>query len=56
MPEVYCKYCKEECGTIEIDMGIGPHEYGSVRAADVRLETVSDCCEAEVLKEAPEDD
>jgi len=52
----WCSECKEECEAKVIDNGIGVYEYGSERAVDVRLDTVSDCCEAEVLKEAPDED
>ena len=52
----WCANCKEECDAKIIDEGIGPYEYGDERGLDVSLLTVSDCCEAEVLKEAPDED
>ena len=50
----YCANCGEESDAKVIDTGIGPYEYGDERAVDVRLETVSWCCEDELLKEPPE--
>ena len=50
----YCACCGEEADAIVIDSGIGPYEYGDERAVDIRLDTVSKCCEDELLKEPPE--
>ena len=52
----WCANCKEECDAKIIDNGIGVYEYGSERAVDIRLDTVSCCCEDEVLTEAPDED
>jgi len=51
----WCAHCEEECGGRVVDFGIGVYEYGSSRERDVCLEEVSDCCEDEILKEAPDD-
>ena len=44
-----CKSCGEECTAEIVDFGIGPYEYGSIRAVDVQLSEVSPCCEDDVI-------
>ena len=47
--EGVCKSCGEECTAEIVDFGIGPYEYGSIRAVDVQLHEVSPCCEDDVI-------
>jgi len=47
--EGVCKSCGEECTAEIVDFGIGPYEYGSIRAVDVQLQEVSPCCEDDVI-------
>ena len=52
----YCSDCGQECTVGVIDEGIGSYEYWGAKGVDVRLVEVSDCCEAEVLDEPPEEE
>ena len=54
--ETYCACCLKECNVTTIDEGIGQYEYWGACGVDIRLVDVSDCCEAELLDELPEDD
>lgn len=45
----YCKDCHERCRPQRMDFGIGAYEYWGARGNDVNIQTVSDCCEAEVV-------
>jgi hypothetical protein len=52
----YCACCGKECTATVIDEGIGHYEYWGAKGVDIRLSEVSDCCEAEVLDEPPEEE
>jgi len=54
--EQYCAHCLKECCPITIDEGIGQYEYWGATGVDIRLVEVSDCCEADLLDELPEED
>ncbi len=51
-----CKSCGEECTAVTEDHGIGPYEYGSIRAVDVRLVEESPCCGEDVITQEEYDD
>jgi len=44
---IVCEVCYHECETKEEDQGIGPYEYGSENAVDVKMVEVSACCESD---------
>lgn len=52
----FCAACGKECVAGYIDEGIGSYEYWGARGVDIRLVEVSDCCEAEVLDDPPEEE
>ena len=39
-----CSQCKKRCNVVDIDFGIGGHDYGGVWSVDSDVQTVSDCC------------
>ena len=47
-----CTDCGKECNVEVIDFGIGSYEYWGTKAVDIRLEAVSDCCEAPAVDTA----
>lgn len=51
-----CEQCNHECGTKEIDIGIGGYEYWGFKGVDSRKVEVSDCCEADYHESESEDD
>jgi len=52
----YCACCLKECNVVTVDEGIGQYEYWGALGVDIRLVDVSDCCEAELLDELPEEE
>lgn len=52
----YCTACKQECEVEVIDEGIGAYEYWGAKGVDIRLVEQSQCCEADVTDEPPEED
>lgn len=48
----YCGDCGRPCNTTTVDEGIGAYEYWGQKGVDVRLATVSTCCEAPVFSDA----
>lgn len=56
-PKVYyCTECKQECGVIEDDEGIGGYEYWGAKGYDSRIELRSACCDTDVTEDMPEED
>ena len=43
-----CSDCKEPCEVVILDFGIGSYEYFGALGNDVKLDAVSNCCEAPV--------
>lgn len=56
MKMLICEQCNHECGTKEIDIGIGGYEYWGFKGVDSRKVEVSDCCEADYHESESEDD
>lgn len=52
----YCAACGKECVAGIIDEGIGSYEFWGSKGVDIQLSEVSDCCEAKVLDEPPEEE
>lgn len=46
----YCTECSDECTGKWVDFGIGPGEAWGQKFCDVKMAYVSNCCEAEVIK------
>lgn len=46
----FCAECKNNCIGIWEDVGIGGYEYWGQKGVDVRWAYMSNCCEAEVIK------
>lgn len=55
MKKYYCMHCKQECGFFEIDEGIGVYEYWGAKGVDINMVAYSDCCEAELAQDQPEE-
>lgn len=49
---VFCGDCGQPCYPKQIDEGIGAYEYGGAPGVDIRIVTVSDCCEALVYQDS----
>jgi hypothetical protein len=45
----YCAECHKECDTVELDYGFGSYEFWGARGTHSNIQTVSTCCEADVL-------
>lgn len=45
--EAICEECGKPCKVVNVDFGIGAYEYWGAKGNDVRIEAVSDCCEAD---------
>jgi hypothetical protein len=43
-----CTGCHEECDAITADFGRGAYEFWGAPGVDVDIQTVSNCCEAEI--------
>jgi hypothetical protein len=43
-----CVRCKDECGGMYVDNGIGAYEYWGARGRHVQMDLASDCCHADV--------
>lgn len=48
---MFCAECEQPCEVITVDFGIGPHEFWGCSGYHADLCAVSDCCEADVLRE-----
>jgi len=53
---MYCTECGELCNAKDVDFGIGAYEYWGQRCVDRNIQTVSDCCEAEIRDYPLEED
>ncbi len=51
-PGPFCGSCGEPCDVTSVDFGIGAYEYWGSKGVDRNVQTVSDCCEATVFKDA----
>ena len=45
----YCGECARQCNAVERDFGIGGYEFWGARGNDVRMVTVSDCCDGDIF-------
>ena len=54
--EKYCSYCKQECDVEEVDEGIGAYEYWGATGFHHNWQTVSECCEEDVLEEIEDEE
>jgi hypothetical protein len=52
----YCSECDKDCTVSNKDFGIGGYEFWGDKGVDVRMATVSDCCEAEAFDSREEND
>lgn len=55
-PEYWCENCKEPCSVVQVDFGIGFYEYWGVKSVDVQMRDCSDCCEADITLDDPNED
>jgi len=53
---MYCTECNESCNAKDVDFGIGAYEYWGYKSVDRNIQTVSDCCEAEIRDYPLEED
>jgi hypothetical protein len=44
-----CRACGDSCEVIKVDVGVGAYEYWGAKGNDVRIESRSDCCEADYV-------
>lgn len=44
-----CAECRQLCRDVERDFGIGRYEYWGATGTDVNLQTVSECCDGDLL-------
>ena len=49
----FCTECKEPCGEISRDFGIGSYEYAGRPGFHTDVRRVSDCCEADTTDTDP---
>lgn len=52
----FCTECKQECDVRYEDEGIGAYEYWGDKGVDTKWVGYSDCCEADVTTDYPEED
>lgn len=53
---MYCSECRRPCDSVDRDYGYGPYEYWGAKGCHTNWQTVSRCCEGDVLtKEQLED-
>lgn len=43
-----CSECRNLCNDVERDFGIGSYEYWGASGSDSNIQTVSECCEADL--------
>lgn len=55
-PSGYCEQCSEPCTAILEDFGIGAYEFWGSKETHVDERWVSPCCEAEVVKDKPDNE
>ncbi len=48
---MYCTACGDACTAVTEDHGIGSYEYWGATGYDSRIETLSNCCDAEITDE-----
>lgn len=44
-----CAECRQPCRDVKRDFGIGAYEYWGARAVDTNIQTVSHCCDGDLL-------
>ena len=52
----YCTHCKEDCVVRWEDDGIGAYDYHGAKGVDKKWIAYSECCDAAVTDEAPQED
>ena len=52
----YCTHCKEDCVVRWEDDGIGAYDYHGAKGVDEKWIAYSECCDAAVTDEAPQED
>ena len=52
----FCSCCREPCGIVTVDNGVGTTEYWGSVSTHHQYDQVSDCCHADVLDSLGEDE
>lgn len=52
----FCSCCREPCGIVTVDNGVGTTEYWGSVSTHHQYDQVSDCCHADVLDSLEDDE
>jgi hypothetical protein len=56
MSDGFCSECRKPCVKIRRDYGIGSYEYWGATGVHHNWQTVSECCEEDVLEEIEDEE
>jgi hypothetical protein len=53
MRDFFCSVCGKPCRSVNRDFGFGSTEYWGAVGTHTQIVTVSECCDGDLLNEAP---